>query len=448
MTDRIHLRGVQAFGYHGVLADEKRDGQPFVVDVVMALDLEPAGTSDALDDTVSYAQVAGEVVDRITGPSFDLIERLAEVIADDVLGHALVDEVTVTVHKPQAPVGHPFSDVAVEVHRTRGVPVVVALGANLGDARSTLEAAVREIAALPGMRVRAVSPLVETDPVGGPEQPAYLNAVLVGDTTLPPETLLRRLHGIEAEHGRTREIRWGARTLDLDLIQVGRPGSPAEVRRDDARGSPCRTRVPTNAALRPRPVGRGPIPSATVRTTGGDTARGRPRGDPRHERRAAGTGLEPDVVNRAAGIRARMLVAVALVVGGASWVVLKLLEGGGRDLPSTSWLAVFIFVALGLGLLVAGRPVKRLVAGRAVAFAEPALCRPGAGHGPGGRARGRGLCRLVCRPGPAPAARRRHPLPATADARPRRPRAGRRGTRRRRSRRPTLVSSGRTGPPP
>jgi hypothetical protein len=71
------------------------------------------------------------------------------------------------------------------------------------------------------------------------------------------------------------------------------------------------------------------------------------------------------VVNRAAGIRARVLVAVALVVGGASWVVLKLLEGGGRDLPSTSWLAVLIFVALGLGLLLAGRPVKRLLAGRA-----------------------------------------------------------------------------------
>ncbi len=71
------------------------------------------------------------------------------------------------------------------------------------------------------------------------------------------------------------------------------------------------------------------------------------------------------MVNRAAGIRARVLVAVALVVGGASWVVLKLLEGGGRDLPSTSWLAVLIFVALGLGLLLAGRPVKRLLAGRA-----------------------------------------------------------------------------------
>jgi dihydroneopterin aldolase/2-amino-4-hydroxy-6-hydroxymethyldihydropteridine diphosphokinase len=233
MTDRIHLRGVEAFGYHGVLPDEKRDGQPFVVDVVMELDLATAGGSDALDDTVSYAEIAGEVVARVTGPSFDLIERLAEVVADDVLRHRLVDAVTVTVHKPQAPVGHPFSDVAVEVHRTRGVPVVVALGANLGDARATLESAVRAVAGLPGMRVRAVSPLVETDPVGGPEQPAYLNAVLVGDTTLDPDDLLRRLHEVEAEHGRTREVRWGARTLDLDLIQVGTPGSGSEVRRAD-----------------------------------------------------------------------------------------------------------------------------------------------------------------------------------------------------------------------
>ena len=77
------------------------------------------------------------------------------------------------------------------------------------------------------------------------------------------------------------------------------------------------------------------------------------------------------MVNRADGIRARVLVAVALVVGGASWVVLKILEGGGRDLPSTSWLAVFIFVALGLGLLLAGRPVRRLVAGRAARALNP-----------------------------------------------------------------------------
>jgi hypothetical protein len=81
--------------------------------------------------------------------------------------------------------------------------------------------------------------------------------------------------------------------------------------------------------------------------------------------------MEPDVVSRPDGIRTRVLVAVAMVVAGASWVILKLVAGGGRDLPSTSWLSVFIFIALGLGLFVAGRPVKRLVAGRATRPLNP-----------------------------------------------------------------------------
>lgn len=77
------------------------------------------------------------------------------------------------------------------------------------------------------------------------------------------------------------------------------------------------------------------------------------------------------MVSRPDGIRFRVLATVAVVIGGASWVVLKLLQGGGRELPTTSWLAVFIFVALGLGLLLAGRPVKRLVAGRATRPLNP-----------------------------------------------------------------------------
>ena len=81
MADRIVLQGVSARGNHGVLDAEKRDGQTFLVDVMMLCDLEPAGRTDALEATVNYAEVANDVVARITGPSFDLIERLAEVIA-------------------------------------------------------------------------------------------------------------------------------------------------------------------------------------------------------------------------------------------------------------------------------------------------------------------------------------------------------------------------------
>lgn len=229
MTDRIVLQGVSARGFHGVLDFEKRDGQPFVVDVTLDLDLSEAGRTDDLATTVSYAEVADDVVARITGPSFDLIERLAEVIAADALRRDRVDAVEVVVHKPEAPVGQPFTDVQVRVRRG-GVPVVVALGSNLGDRGETLRSAVEGLAARAGVTVVAVSPIVETDPVGGPaDQPPYLNAVAIARTDLAADELLRVLHEIEADHGRTREIRWGARTLDLDLVQYGRPGSDSEV---------------------------------------------------------------------------------------------------------------------------------------------------------------------------------------------------------------------------
>jgi dihydroneopterin aldolase / 2-amino-4-hydroxy-6-hydroxymethyldihydropteridine diphosphokinase len=233
MADRIVLQGVSARGNHGVLDFEKRDGQTFVVDVTMVCDLEPAGRTDALGATVNYAEVAADVVARITGPLFDIIERLAEVIADDVLRHDLVEWAEVVVHKPEAPVGQPFTDVQVRVERANAAHVVIAMGTNLGDRGQTLVDAAAELAALPGITVTAVSDIVATDPVGGPEQPEYLNAVVVGRSLLHPHDLLAELHRIEADHGRTRETRWGARTLDLDLIQYGRPGGHREVTSDD-----------------------------------------------------------------------------------------------------------------------------------------------------------------------------------------------------------------------
>ncbi len=145
--------------------------------------------------------MAADVVARITGPSFDLIERLAEVIADDVLRHDLVEVVEVVVHKPEAPVGQPFTDVQVRVERARTPPrVVIALGSNLGDRGQTLADAVAALRGAAGPHPSPACPsIVETDPVGGPEQPPYLNAVAVGRSTLPPDALLGELHRIEAE---------------------------------------------------------------------------------------------------------------------------------------------------------------------------------------------------------------------------------------------------------
>lgn len=98
---------------------------------------------------------------------------------------------------------------------------VIAMGSNLGDRLENLQGGLDALFDAPGFRFVAVSPVFETDPVGGPEQPAYLNAVLIAETTLPARAVLDRCHSIEDAFGRTRTQKWGPRTLDLDLIIYG-----------------------------------------------------------------------------------------------------------------------------------------------------------------------------------------------------------------------------------
>lgn len=120
MSDTIRLAGITAEGFHGVLDFEKRDGQPFRVDAVLSLDLRAAGRSDRLEDTVSYASIAELIEDSITGRPFELIEALAEHIAQRILlFDARIEGAEVTVHKPQAPLEQRFDGVSVTVERTR-----------------------------------------------------------------------------------------------------------------------------------------------------------------------------------------------------------------------------------------------------------------------------------------------------------------------------------------
>lgn len=102
---------------------------------------------------------------------------------------------------------------------------IVALGANLGERHQTLAAACQAIRQADGIRRVVCSSVIETEPVGGPAQPRYLNAVAQVDTTLSPRELLALCLRIESEHGRERTVRWGPRTLDLDLITYRVPGS-------------------------------------------------------------------------------------------------------------------------------------------------------------------------------------------------------------------------------
>jgi 2-amino-4-hydroxy-6-hydroxymethyldihydropteridine diphosphokinase len=102
------------------------------------------------------------------------------------------------------------------------IRAVLALGSNLGERHDTLSAAVAELVDRPEVRLRDVSPVVQTKPVGGPAgQPDFLNMVMEIETGLDPYQLLAHCHEVEARHQRTREVRWGARTLDVDIITYG-----------------------------------------------------------------------------------------------------------------------------------------------------------------------------------------------------------------------------------
>ena len=120
MSDQIVLTGIHGFGYHGLFEQERKDGQDFFVDLTLCVDLKAASQSDAIEDTVNYAEITDLVVEEITSNPVNLIEKLAARIAERVLNqHIKVISVTVTVHKPQAPVAAQLKDIAVVVTRTR-----------------------------------------------------------------------------------------------------------------------------------------------------------------------------------------------------------------------------------------------------------------------------------------------------------------------------------------
>jgi len=118
-SDRIGIRGIRGRGFHGVLEQERREGQEFVVDVDLWVDLSAAAGSDDLTDTVDYAVIAESVLALIEGEPCQLIETLAQRIASAALANGSVQQVEVTVHKPKAPISVAFDDVSVTLVRSR-----------------------------------------------------------------------------------------------------------------------------------------------------------------------------------------------------------------------------------------------------------------------------------------------------------------------------------------
>ncbi|MFE9582703.1 dihydroneopterin aldolase [Nocardia sp. NPDC006044] len=122
-ADRIELRGLRAYGYHGVFEHERRDGQEFVVDLTVWLDFSAAAATDDILATAHYGELAENAVRIIQGTPRNLIETVAAEIADDVMTDPRIASVEVVVHKPSAPIPHTFTDVRVVTSRHRKEPL-------------------------------------------------------------------------------------------------------------------------------------------------------------------------------------------------------------------------------------------------------------------------------------------------------------------------------------
>ena len=256
--DRISVEGIRVTGHHGVLETERSSGQVFLADVVVHVSTRAAAARDDLSKTVNYSDIADKAAAVLGGDPSYLIEAVAEHVALAVLEMEGVYCVDVRIHKPQAPLHVEFKDVTVAIRRdirtgglwadkrigssagmpddpldlvaqapvrdqfdqrpVRAVPVLLALGGNVGDVEPTLRAAVDDLSRITGIDVVATSALVASAAAGGPPQPDYLNAVVRISTILSPREVLGACQGIEMVHGRERLEPNGPRTLDIDII--------------------------------------------------------------------------------------------------------------------------------------------------------------------------------------------------------------------------------------
>lgn len=216
--DKIYIRDLEVYAYHGVNSEEKAMGQRFLISLELSLDLREAGKSDDLNSTINYAELCHLVEEEFKSSKYDLIERAAEALAEFILlKYEKVEKVKVQLKKPWAPIGKPLKYAAVEIERGWH-RVYIALGSNLGDKKENIDKAINEINSLKTCHLIKISKFYETKPVGYLEQEDFLNCAIKIKTLLSPKELIKELLRIESELKRERIIRWGPRTIDLDII--------------------------------------------------------------------------------------------------------------------------------------------------------------------------------------------------------------------------------------
>ena len=219
--DQIRIENLEVYAHHGVLREENTLGQKFLVSLVLYTDITGAGRSDDLSLSVDYAEVAYFVEKQMKEKNYKLIEAAAEHLAEEILlQFPQTDRLSVEIKKPWAPILLPLDHVSVQIDRG-WTKVYLSVGSNMGDKEENIAKAVRALRKDRRIRKVVESSLIQTKPYGYKEQDDFLNGAICLETMYQPEELLAKLHEIEAEGHRERKIRWGPRTIDLDILLYG-----------------------------------------------------------------------------------------------------------------------------------------------------------------------------------------------------------------------------------
>lgn len=216
--DKIKIEELEVYAHHGVYFEEQEKGQLFFVNATLYGDTYQAGITDELEFSTDYGKVCHFITEWMQTHTCKLLEAVAERLTEAILCEfPQIEEVELEIRKPQAPIGLPFGSVSVEIRRGWH-RVYLSVGSNMGDREAFIRNALDTLNSKSHTKICKISDLLITKPYGGVEQEDFLNGAVELKTLLSPKKLLAMLHELEQGAGRERTLRWGPRTLDLDIL--------------------------------------------------------------------------------------------------------------------------------------------------------------------------------------------------------------------------------------
>lgn len=217
-NDYIKITNMRVYAYHGVLPEEKENGQEFFLNAKVYVDMRKAGLTDDLEDTLNYDRLCVFLQEIFKEKTFDLIEAAAEYTVQEIMRFFRpIQAMELEVRKPHAPVTYPPEDLSITIYR-EWHKVYLSIGSNYKNARGYINEGMHYIKEIRAVKNVRRSELVITKPYGPVEQDNFTNLCVEMETYLHPEELLVYFHKIEDYFERDRSIKWGPRPFDVDIL--------------------------------------------------------------------------------------------------------------------------------------------------------------------------------------------------------------------------------------